>query len=155
MSLGTLLGWALCCGFSQCCPCGRLRTSRLCFRRQGTLHIVEMRRRDMQCHAVLTIQSWRRGRPRPTLCSGSCRGKGDAGGCHENGCRPSRWAHILGPVSSSNGCQQQLHALTVFFERIGKQVTLHRSLDGQELLPYQCTILREDSDRVRERFHRA
>lgn len=45
--------------------------------------------------------------------------------------------------------------LTVFFERIGKQVTLHRSLDGQELLPYQCTILREDSDRVRERFQRA
>lgn len=116
--------------------------------------IVEMRRRDMHCYAILTIQSWRRGRPLvPAAKDGVVQDdvtRIDAG--NRDGL--TSWVRYdPGMVGSSSFVLSEY--LTLFFERIGEQVTLHQSLDGQELLPYQCTILREDWDLVRERFQRA
>ena len=45
--------------------------------------------------------------------------------------------------------------LTVFLNRTGERATFFQSLDGQQLLPYQCVIQRDEWERVQEHFRRA
>ena len=45
--------------------------------------------------------------------------------------------------------------LEIFLERIGEKVPTYQSLDGHELLPYQCAVQSLDWARVRAHFQRA
>lgn len=115
--------------------------------------VAEMRRRDMQCYAILTIQSWRRGRPLIPAGLGEediTTVTIDAG--RRDGL--TSWVRY-DPRMVRSGSFLLSEYLTLFLQRIGEQATFYQSLDGQELLPYQCAIAREDWDRVRPRFHRA
>ncbi|CAE7521407.1 unnamed protein product [Symbiodinium natans] len=116
--------------------------------------IAEMRRKDMQCYAILTIQSWRRGPPLVPAAAEEVAQEDvttiDAG--QRDGL--TSWVRYHPRMVGSSGFMLSDY-LNLFFKRIGEQVILHQSVDGQELLPYQCAILREDWDRVGEHFQRA
>ena len=114
--------------------------------------ITEMRRQDQQYYVILTIQSWRRGRPLlPATAAEVAAGKDvttiDAG--KRDGL--TSWVRYHPAMVGSNGFVLSEY-LSVFVTRIGEHATFYQSLDGQELLPYQCAIQRADWDRVRGRF---
>ncbi|CAE7533361.1 GIP [Symbiodinium necroappetens] len=117
--------------------------------------IAEMRRRDVQAYAILTIQSWRRGRPLiPAVAEDVMASEElttiDAG--QRDGL--TAWVRYHPRMASSRGFLLSEY-LNLFLERIGEPASLHQSIDGQHLLPYQCAIPRDDWDRVREHFQRA
>jgi len=116
--------------------------------------MVEMRARDMQCYVVLTIQSWRRGRPLVPAAADELAREDvttiDAGRRHGL----ASWVRYHPRMVGSSSFLLSEY-LTLFLKRIGEQATLYQSMDGQELLPYQCAMSREDWDRVEENFHRA
>lgn len=136
--------------FAVLCESGR-RLAEWFVNRPG---IVEMRTRDMQCYVILTIQSWRRGRPLVPAVADELAQEDvtriDAGKRHGLACWVRYHPRMVG--SSSFLLSEYL---TLFLERIGEQATLYQSMDGQELLPYQCAMSREDWDRVRDNFHHA
>ncbi|CAE7025697.1 unnamed protein product [Symbiodinium sp. CCMP2456] len=121
-----------------------------------------MRTRDMQCYVVLTIQSWRRGRPLVPAAADELAQEErqrlhafdvttiDAGKRHGL----ASWVRYHPRMVGSSSFLLSEY-LTLFLERIGEQASLYQSMDGQELLPYQCAMSREDWDRVQDNFHRA
>jgi len=117
--------------------------------------IAEMRRRDMQAYSILTIQSWRRGRPLIPAVEEDVKASEelttiDAG--QRDGL--TAWVRYHPRMVGSRSFLLSEY-LNLFMERIAQPATLYPSVDGQDLLPYQCAILRDDWDRVREPFQRA
>ena len=115
--------------------------------------ITEMRQRDQQFYVILTIQSWRRGRPLLPATAAEVAAEQDVttidAGKREGLTSWVRYHPAM--VGSSSFVLSEY--LSVFLTRIGEQASFYQSLDGQELLPYQCAIQREDWDRVKGRFH--
>mmetsp|Transcript_48815 Transcript_48815/g.114687 ORF Transcript_48815/g.114687 Transcript_48815/m.114687 type:complete len:397 (+) Transcript_48815:48-1238(+) len=112
--------------------------------------VAEMRRRDMQCYAILSIQSWRRGPPLIPAGPGEEDVTIDAG--QRDGL--TSWVRYDPRMVRSSSFLLSEY-LTLFLQRIGAQAAFYQSVDGQELLSYQCAVAREDWDRVRPHFQRA
>mmetsp|Transcript_37841 Transcript_37841/g.88875 ORF Transcript_37841/g.88875 Transcript_37841/m.88875 type:complete len:390 (-) Transcript_37841:498-1667(-) len=56
------------------------------------------------------------------------------------------------PVMVGSGAFRLSEYLCLFFRRAGVNVSVYQSLDGQELLPYQCVVQREEWYAARPRF---
>ncbi|CAE7824330.1 MGLL [Symbiodinium sp. CCMP2592] len=56
------------------------------------------------------------------------------------------------PVMVGSGAFRLSEYLCLFFRRAGVNVSVYQSLDGQELLPYQCVVQREEWYAARARF---
>ncbi|CAE7386111.1 unnamed protein product [Symbiodinium pilosum] len=59
------------------------------------------------------------------------------------------------PSMSGSRCFSFSEYLGLFLERLGEPACTYQSLDGQDLLPYQCVMARSDWCRVRDRFQEA
>ena len=115
----------------------------------------EMRRLDQQFYVVLTIHSWPRGRPFLPVLEESTGDMEevttiDAGRRHGlafwgryKPCMVGRSSFLLSDY------------LMLFLERLGENVDMYQSLDGQELQHYQCVVARHEWQHVRDRFYSA
>jgi len=118
--------------------------------------IQEMRSVDQQFCVVLTMQSFRRGRPLipEIIDTGATTGKQvttiDAG----KTMGLTSWTRYHPRLAGSRQFRLADY-LRVFLDRTGERVNIYDTLDGQELLPYQCTISRKDWSRVSDRFRKA
>jgi len=118
--------------------------------------IQDMRSVDQQFYVVLTMQSFRRGRPLipEIIDTGATTGKQvttiDAG----KTMGLTSWTRYHPRLAGSRQFRLADY-LRVFLDRIGERVNIYDTLDGQELLPYQCTISRKDWSRVSDRFRKA
>ncbi|CAE7731402.1 MGLL [Symbiodinium sp. CCMP2456] len=56
------------------------------------------------------------------------------------------------PVMVGSGAFHLAEYLCLFFRRAGVNVRAYQFLDGQELLPYQCVVQREEWNAARDRF---
>jgi len=115
--------------------------------------IQEMRAVDQQYYVVLTMQSFRRGCPLiPEM--GAATGKQvttiDAGA--KMGL--TSWTRYH-PNLAGNRKFRLADYLRVFLERIGERASIYGTLDGQELLPYQCAVCRKEWSRVSGHFRKA
>ena len=63
----------------------------------------------------------------------------------------SKWVPY-DPAMMGNDAFRLSEYLCLFFRRAGVNVSVYQSLDGQELLPYQCVVQREEWYAARPRF---
>ena len=114
----------------------------------------DMRSLDSQFYLVLTMQTWRRGFPflpavddeeakdtLTTINAGRRRGL-------------VTWVRYHPRMVGSEFFHLSEY-LSLFLQRIGMPLTLHQSLDGQELLPYQCAVQEELWQQIAPHFRRA
>mmetsp|Transcript_43916 Transcript_43916/g.82042 ORF Transcript_43916/g.82042 Transcript_43916/m.82042 type:complete len:421 (-) Transcript_43916:21-1283(-) len=112
--------------------------------------ITEMRAADAGFYVVLTIQSWRRGRPLVPVRDGEGTIKIDSG--RDLGL--TEWDRYHPRLVGSTRFHLSDY-LMLFASRMGETLTAHDSLDGQELLPYQCAVSASEWRAVGDRISRA
>ena len=129
-----------------------------CFRHTATSflnrpYFTEIRKLDANFYVILTMQSWRRGRPLvPAVKEEATRevttiDVGRKGGL-------ATWVRFHPQIIGSTSFYLSEY-LMLFLQRIGVDVAVYQTLDGQELLPYQCAIPREVWHRIQPEFSRA
>ena len=106
--------------------------------------------RDQKLYLVLTITSFRRGYPLIPADASKDSITIDAG--KEYGL--ANWVRYHPSMVGSRHFHLADY-LRLFLERLGDGALFYRSLDGQELLPYQCVVRQVDWQKVRNRFHEA
>ncbi|CAE7213289.1 Slc9a8 [Symbiodinium natans] len=113
---------------------------------------VSQRRFDQTFYVVLTMSSFKRGWPMiPTddpedkdvtvIQAGQSQGL-------------ANWVQYV-PLQHGHSHFCLSDYLQLFLERMGETMPVHQSLDGQDVLPYQCVVAREHWCRMHERFHPA
>ncbi|CAE7551561.1 Slc9a8 [Symbiodinium natans] len=114
--------------------------------------IQQMRELDQNFYVVLTIQSFKRGLP--LLPVRSANGEDvtriDAG--HSMGL--TSWIRYDPAMLGSQSFYLSEY-LTLFAESIGQSLKAYQTLDGQELLYFQCAVRYKDWSRVREHVRNA
>jgi len=110
--------------------------------------IDELRRVDERFYVILSIQSFKRGMPLLPAVAGevpvTAIDAGEAFGF-------AQWVRF-DPAALGAKKFQLARYIQEFLARLGHQVQTFETLDGQQLVPYQCVISREDWDRTREAF---
>ena len=110
----------------------------------------EIRKLDVDFYVILTIQSWRRGCPLvPAMREDATRELTTIDAAREEGLATWVCFHPQ-MVGSSSFCLSEY--LMLFLQRIDMDVAVYQTLDGQELLPYQCAISREVWHRIQPEF---
>eukprot|EP00437_Effrenium_voratum_P043511 CAMPEP_0181476434 /NCGR_PEP_ID=MMETSP1110-20121109/41703_1 /TAXON_ID=174948 /ORGANISM="Symbiodinium sp., Strain CCMP421" /LENGTH=455 /DNA_ID=CAMNT_0023601713 /DNA_START=55 /DNA_END=1419 /DNA_ORIENTATION=- len=108
--------------------------------------IKELREVDRKFYTVLSMQSFKRGMPLvPSEHPATV--EIDAG--ERVGFR--HWARFE-PGDFGSEKFQLAHYVQRFLASAGEELRTFRSLDGSELVPYQCVVVRQEWDRVREKF---
>ena len=125
------------------------RVAHLSLNRPG---ISQIREFDEQVYDVLTIQSFKRGMPLLPAQQDEVEQitKIDAG----KAMGLTKWIRY-DPAMVGSSCFHLSEYLRLFAERIGESCRFHQSLDGQELLYFQCAVTRKEWLQVQSHLRNA
>ncbi|CAE7305641.1 Slc9a8 [Symbiodinium sp. CCMP2592] len=116
--------------------------------------ICEIRAFDQQYYVVLTIQSFKRGNPMIPVYTDED-GKDDSEDVTRIDAGKSMglttWARY-DPAEVGSDRFLLSGYMKAFANRLGESLNFYQSLDGQELLYFQCVVSREEWSRVQERL---
>jgi len=113
--------------------------------------IREMRQLDQNLYVVLRMQSLRRGKPFLPALSGEAADVTIDAGVPDG---LQRWVRYCPDGRGRPGFRLS-DFLKKFLNRLGLSLSVYESLDGQQLLPYQCVVASQAWHDVRDLFQRA
>lgn len=112
--------------------------------------VPEMRAIDDQLYVVLSLRNYNRGAPLVPYSSTFAEEEQEVFTVHTGkDIGLESWTRFR---SKTGGKFRFAEYMQCFLERLGHCVQTHESLDGRMLVPYQCVVLREDWETLRELF---